>query len=104
MERHDADFWRERIAEQRQAGLGIRKYCESHGFCRNTFQRWRKRLENDERIRGFVEVGKAPNVAKERAALPGVMIELADGVRIHFPDGSDPSMMGAVVMAIRSAS
>ena len=42
--------WRQRIKEQEQSGISVRRYCGEHGIAEHAFYSWRRRFRTDQPV------------------------------------------------------
>ena len=73
----------------RASGLSQKAYCQQHQVNLHTFKKWAKQTKH------FKQVSVIANPASS------VMLSFSNGVKIHLPQGVNPSTMTALIEAVR---
>ena len=102
MKRHDALFWKKRIAEQQERGQSVADYCERHGLSRFTFLRWRRRLARDV-VPGFVELQKIAAEGKAGGCDAALELRIGADIVFIFRAMPDPQVITEFAVALRRA-
>ena len=79
----------------------MRTFCQEQGVSQPSFYYWRKQLggEKKEPVKfALVETGRGASRADR-----GVELELAGGVRLHVPPGTDAATLRMVLAVVRGA-
>lgn len=94
------------LADLDRTDLSTKAFCERRGLSRSLLSYWCKRSATSG------GTGKAPFVGSSRAFVPvhvvdggtgkGLIIELADGTRIHVPPGFDAPELQRLLRAVSS--
>lgn len=93
-------YWHTIIEDQAASGMNITDFCCEKQINRHQFHAWRRRLRDQERCNGFLEL------------VPGRVVEIRSGIRIcpgnklmiEVDRGFDPFTLRAVVKTLRSIS
>lgn len=103
MQRRSADYWKDRIDEQRKLGTSAAEYCRKRSLDRGTFLRWRRRLDGRTVNQGLVEVVRA-GLRRDPGEPAALSIQLRNGTLVCFHGLPDADIVGRLVAAIRVAS
>ena len=104
-------LWRERFAEHLQSGLTVREYCRRHSFRSKSFYYWKRRVAQ---VDGLSDASAGSSPATSSAAWicveptpeastclrPSLVVRVS-GAEIEVGAGFDPSLLRAVVDALR---
>ena len=100
-----AAFWRAHCEAWQQSGQTVKTYIESHGLCRSTFGRWRRRLALSVPAPAST-LPTAPRLARIEVT-PAVTVgqrcrlELPNGIRIDWPAEHSAERLGAILEAAK---
>jgi transposase len=88
--------WQGHLQSWRSSGTTQIAYCQQHGLSRHAFQYWKHQLDNGGPSR-FVELTQTPAFGGRSH----IEILLAEGVRIHVPQGTGPEELRMVLHVLR---
>ena len=90
--------WSRLIAEQEAIGQGVSAFCQERGIKKNSFYRWRKRLEENQPVRFALLEPKEEEIA---ARAFGLEVILTSGERLRVFNGVDAATLRLVLDAVR---
>jgi hypothetical protein len=96
------EFWRELIGKQKRSSQSVRTFCQEQGVSQPSFYYWRQQLGGEKRgpVKfALVETGRSASRADH-----GVELELAGGVRLHVPPGTDTATLRMVLAVLREGA
>jgi len=102
MKRHDSDYWKKRISEQKSRGQSVAEYCQRHGLSHGTFLRWRKRLGVDS-THDLVEVSMAATARQGNESTAVMDLCIGSDIRIRFYAMPDTETVGGIAAALKAA-
>lgn len=94
---------RQRLLDQyERSGLSQKAFCARHGVALSTLQYWRRRAREagQEPAPSFVEVAQIAGTARSLSGGAMVVIELAGGVRLEVPAGTDAQWLSGLLRAV----
>ena len=90
--------WSRLIGEQEATGRGVSGFCQERDIKKNSFYRWRKRLQENQPVRFALLEPKQEEVA---ARARGLEVILASGERLRVFHGVDAATLRLVLDAVR---
>lgn len=91
-------FWRSKLQEYRQSGLGRREFCKRHRLKTTTMDYWFRRLGKPGGSQGLVEL----KVATLQAPMGVLEVLVAGRYRVAVHHGFDSQLLGEVVKALET--
>jgi hypothetical protein len=96
--------WHERLDDLAQSGMGVRQWLEHNGYSKCQYGYWRRKLANDSAAKNegdsWISVPRTPFASD---APSGLTVCIA-GAAIEVVPGFDPSLLRAVVLALRESA
>jgi transposase-like protein len=90
--------WSRLIAEQEAIGQSVSAFCQERGIKKNSFYRWRKRLQENQPVRfALLE----PKEEKIGARASGLEVILTSGERLRVFNSVDAATLRLVLDAVR---
>jgi transposase-like protein len=90
--------WSRLIAEQEAIGQSVSSFCQERGIKKNSFYRWRKRLQENQPVR-FALLERKEEESAARAS--GLEVILTSGERLRVFNGVDAATLRLVLDAVR---
>jgi transposase-like protein len=90
--------WSRLIAEQEAIGQSVSAFCQERGIKKNSFYRWRKRLQENQPVRFALLEPKEEEIA---ARASGLEVILTSGERLRVFNGVDAATLRLVLDAVR---
>jgi len=88
------NYWLDLMDHQAESGLSIAAFCQKHNLSRHQFYYWRKRLDQNNKSTGFIQL-----TPTERSG-SGVKIYFGASPYIEVAPGFDPSTLQKVMKAL----
>lgn len=104
--------WSQRVADCRQSGLSVKRWCEENGIVEKTYYRWQQKvfsaMVEQQRVQLEAETvtetscfAELPTPEPERMA-PGLAASIRIGeMEIRLYSGADPELVKAVYQGLR---
>jgi transposase-like protein len=89
--------WSRLIAEQEAIRQSVSAFCQERGIKKNSFYRWRKRLQENQPV-GFALLEPKEEIA---ARASGLEVILTSGERLRVFNGVDAATLRLVLDAVR---
>lgn len=101
-------FWRERVREQAESGLSVRRFCQTRGLSEASFYAWRRTLQERDRAAApaFVPVTMIPTVVPAAGVSAGggeIVLELRGGRRMRLPETMPPQRVAVLIHALEAS-
>jgi transposase-like protein len=90
--------WSRLIAEQEAIGQSVSAFCQERGIKKNSFYRWRKRLQENQPVRFALLEPKEEEIG---ARPSGLEVILTSGERLRVFNGVDAATLRLVLDAVR---
>ena len=96
--------WSQRVADCRQSGMSVKRWCEENGVTPKTYYSWQKQqklqLEAEDQESCFVEL---PPPQQLRQAASELVANIQVGqTSVNIYSGADSKMVQALLLALKS--
>ena len=104
--------WSQRVADCRQSGMSVKRWCDENGVSPKTYYTWQKKvfsvmveqqklqLEAEGRESCFVEL-RAPQPIQQARGNLAASVQVGQ-VSVNIYSGADPELAQALVQALKS--
>ena len=94
MKNNNKEKWETHIKSWEESGLSQAKYCLQYRLNKDTFGKWKQRLQREASVNGFVEI---TNDGSGKGL--GLTISINDRIKVEVKRGFDRKLLKEVIEA-----
>lgn len=96
-------YWSEHVSAYKQSGLSQKEYCRLADIGYWSFNQWKRRIENQQRIQPITEVKSKPALQTSKPDST-IVISLNHSLKISIPLSASPEMIGQIIKSLEGYS